>query len=107
MQARANAIILATGATAKRLGLPSEEKYWSKGISACAICDGRLYTAGFWDLKSCLLPWAFCAWAQAGCSRQAPCLIAVDCLQAPILPLKSRSWQWWAVGTLQLRKPCT
>jgi thioredoxin reductase (NADPH) len=37
---RANAIILATGATAKRLRIPSEEKFWSKGISACAICDG-------------------------------------------------------------------
>ena len=37
---RANAIILATGATAKRLCIPSEEKFWSKGISACAICDG-------------------------------------------------------------------
>ena len=37
---RANAIILATGATAKRLHIPSEEKFWSKGISACAICDG-------------------------------------------------------------------
>jgi thioredoxin reductase (NADPH) len=36
----ANAIILATGATAKRLRIPSEDLYWSKGISACAICDG-------------------------------------------------------------------
>ena len=33
-------IVIATGATAKRLGLPSEDKYWSKGMSACAICDG-------------------------------------------------------------------
>lgn len=41
MQVKANAIILATGATAKRLGLPSEEEYWNKGISACAICDGN------------------------------------------------------------------
>jgi len=37
---RAHAIIVATGATAKRLGLPSEERFWSAGISACAICDG-------------------------------------------------------------------
>ena len=36
----AHSIIIATGATAKRLNLPSEEKYWSNGISACAICDG-------------------------------------------------------------------
>lgn len=36
----AHAVILATGATARRLGIPSEEEFWSKGISACAICDG-------------------------------------------------------------------
>lgn len=36
----AHSIIIATGATAKRLRLPSEDKYWSNGISACAICDG-------------------------------------------------------------------
>ena len=33
-------IIIATGASANRLGLPNEERFWSKGISACAICDG-------------------------------------------------------------------
>lgn len=33
-------MIVATGATAKRLGIPSEKKFWSTGISACAICDG-------------------------------------------------------------------
>jgi thioredoxin reductase (NADPH) len=37
---QAHSVIVATGATAKRLGLPSEEAFWSKGISACAICDG-------------------------------------------------------------------
>ena len=31
---------MATGATAKRLNLPREEEFWSRGISACAICDG-------------------------------------------------------------------
>jgi thioredoxin reductase (NADPH) len=36
------AIIVASGATAKRLPLASEEKYWGKGISACAVCDGAL-----------------------------------------------------------------
>ena len=36
----AHSVILATGATAKRLRIPSEEEFWSKGISACAICDG-------------------------------------------------------------------
>lgn len=37
---RAHSIIIATGATAKRLGLPSEAQYWNSGMSACAICDG-------------------------------------------------------------------
>lgn len=37
---RANSVIIATGATAKRLSIPSEKKFWSNGISACAICDG-------------------------------------------------------------------
>ncbi|MEB3293289.1 MAG: thioredoxin-disulfide reductase [Synechococcales bacterium] len=36
----AHSVIIATGATAKRLGLPSEGQYWNQGISACAICDG-------------------------------------------------------------------
>ena len=36
----AQAVIIATGASANRLGLPNEERFWSKGISACAICDG-------------------------------------------------------------------
>ncbi|KAA8517127.1 hypothetical protein F0562_017420 [Nyssa sinensis] len=35
-----NSIIVATGATAKRLSLPREDEFWSRGISACAICDG-------------------------------------------------------------------
>ena len=34
------ALILATGASANRLGLPHEQDFWSRGISACAICDG-------------------------------------------------------------------
>ena len=37
---QANSIVIATGAVAKRLGLPSEKDFWSSGISACAICDG-------------------------------------------------------------------
>ena len=39
-EVRAHSIIIATGATAKRLGLPCEKQFWSRGISACAICDG-------------------------------------------------------------------
>jgi thioredoxin reductase (NADPH) len=33
---------MATGATAKRLGFPTEQSFWAKGISACAICDGEV-----------------------------------------------------------------
>jgi len=39
---RTRALIIATGATAKRLDLPGEQLYWQKGISACAVCDGAL-----------------------------------------------------------------
>ena len=31
-----------TGATAKRMGIPNEEKMWNNGMSACAVCDGAL-----------------------------------------------------------------
>ena len=37
---KSNSIIIATGASANRLGIKSEKLFWSKGISACAICDG-------------------------------------------------------------------
>ncbi len=38
----AHSVVIATGATAKKLGLPSEPKLWNRGISACAVCDGGL-----------------------------------------------------------------
>lgn len=38
----ADSIIIATGASARRLNLPGEDTYWQSGISACAVCDGAV-----------------------------------------------------------------
>lgn len=37
-----DAVIIATGASAKRMNIPGEEQYWQQGISACAVCDGAV-----------------------------------------------------------------
>jgi thioredoxin reductase (NADPH) len=38
--AEAHAVIIATGATAKRLDIPGADVFWQKGVTACAVCDG-------------------------------------------------------------------
>ncbi len=42
-QISAESVIIATGASAKYLGIPSEKKFANKGVSACAVCDGYFY----------------------------------------------------------------
>ena len=41
-EVKAHSVIISTGATAKRMGVPSEDKMWNNGMSACAVCDGAL-----------------------------------------------------------------
>jgi len=42
IEVETKALIIATGATAKRMNIPGEDKYWQRGVSACAVCDGAL-----------------------------------------------------------------
>ena len=41
-EVKTKAVVIATGATARRMGVPNEEKMWNNGMSACAVCDGAL-----------------------------------------------------------------
>lgn len=40
---QARSVIIATGATPKKLGCPGEQEYWGKGVSTCAVCDATFY----------------------------------------------------------------
>jgi len=40
---RAQAVIVATGASPRRLGIPGEDKFYGRGVSSCATCDGFFY----------------------------------------------------------------
>jgi len=39
----AESVIIATGASPKRLNCPGEKEYWGKGVTTCAVCDGAFY----------------------------------------------------------------
>jgi len=41
-QIEAESVVIATGATARRMGVPGEQDFWQRGVSACAVCDGAL-----------------------------------------------------------------
>jgi thioredoxin reductase (NADPH) len=47
-----DAVILATGAAARRLHVTGEDKYWQRGISACAVCDGEWIERYYWFLPT-------------------------------------------------------
>ncbi len=40
---QAKSIIIASGASSKKLQCPGEQEYWGKGVTTCAVCDGFLY----------------------------------------------------------------
>lgn len=42
-QIRTHAVVIATGASPRRLGVPGEDQFFGKGISSCATCDGPFY----------------------------------------------------------------
>lgn len=43
VELKTQSIIIATGATSRRLGVPGEDTYWGKGVTTCAVCDGAFY----------------------------------------------------------------
>ena len=116
-EVRTHSIIIATGANAKRLGIPSEEQFWSNGISACAICDGaRLqcdvpYNAGYTPRRCLLWPRTAHDPARGDVKHlPQPALFHQGMsheLQGQALHLSRRSSQWWAGAIQHWRKLCT
>lgn len=41
---KTQSVIIATGASPKRLNVPGEEEFWGKGVTSCAVCDGAFFT---------------------------------------------------------------
>lgn len=87
LQVKAHSIIVATGATAKRLGIPSEEKFWSQGISACAICDGAHFPAARQPLLQNGLTCITVSVYEWLCLLQRSCM-----LSAVVIALVCSSW---------------
>ncbi|HZW61599.1 MAG TPA: thioredoxin-disulfide reductase [Candidatus Babeliales bacterium] len=40
---KSHSVIIATGTSPKKLGIPGEKEYWGKGVTTCAVCDGAFY----------------------------------------------------------------
>lgn len=40
---KAHSVIIATGASPKRLNVPGEQEFWGKGVTSCAVCDGAFF----------------------------------------------------------------
>ena len=97
-QVRTNSLIVATGALAKRLGIPNEEVFWSSGISACAICDGASH---IFRNKACTLGGQracarlgaeqapACTVGQVGCCAAVPAQLG--CLDSSIICLHAQA----------------
>ena len=65
----AETVIIATGASAKYLGLADEEKYRGQGVSACATCDGFFYRKRTVAIRTCQEGLHDCAQALSPCFR--------------------------------------